>query len=99
MTIKLKQKPKRTATNIEMLSHLMQFSKTGPMCQMFVIDALTKHSERVANLTDDEVREHFPENGMINGFAWREAARELSQRIRDHHAGLIMVDAEEDEGY
>ena len=42
---------RKPQSNIEMITQLMEFSKQGPLMQIFVIDTLTRLSDRIADLT------------------------------------------------
>jgi hypothetical protein len=92
-------KQMRNATNDETLSHLMNFAKSGPIVQLFIMDALAKMANRVAALTDEEAEQQLGSNGFINPIAWRNGAREVKQTLDDHFAGkrMVPVDEEDDE--
>ena len=58
----------------------MEDSKTGPLMQAFVVEAITQYSEQVeAN--------PLPENGFISPRAWRDCAVEALDAIRTHLEG------------
>lgn len=71
-------------TNIEAVVDLMEFSRYGPLAQLFVVDALSKHARHVA----DAPVEAFAgmRDGMINQEAWQGVAREIAQKM-DAHLG------------
>jgi hypothetical protein len=89
----------RTTTNDEAVAHLMNFAKSGPIVQLFIMDALGKMADRVAALTDEEAEQQLGCNGFINPIAWRNGAREVKQTLADHFAGkrLVPVNDEEDD--
>lgn len=92
-----KQRPMRHATNAETLEHLMNWAKTGPIVQLFIMDSLSKHATRVAELSDEQAIEQIGNNGFISALAWRDAAREIKSTLDEHFAGKRMVPAEDDE--
>jgi hypothetical protein len=92
-----KQRIMRTATNAETLDHLMNWAKTGPIVQLFIMDALSKHAGRVAELSDEQAIEKIGDNGFISAIAWRDAAREIKSTLDDHFAGKRMVPADEED--
>ena len=69
-------------TNTEFISRLMDFSKSGPLMQLFIIEAVRKHSERVVN-NADKVREQM-EGGFVSPDAWIAAAQEALDRMNEH---------------
>ncbi|MCK4125859.1 hypothetical protein ACI2TT_25410 [Ralstonia nicotianae] len=62
----------------------MDFSRFGPLAQMFVIDALSKWSDMIANTPIDELRSAFEGNPLIGAEAWQSMAREIKEK-RDAH--------------
>lgn len=71
-------KPK---TNIEFVCGLMDFSRFGPLAQMFVIDALTKWSDKIADTPIEELRKAFEGNPLISAEAWQGVAREIKEKL------------------
>lgn len=71
------RKPK---TNVETVKNLMEFSKYGPLAQLFVMDALVKQAERVAESTPED----YPENSMVNPEAWIGVAKEILEKLSDY---------------
>lgn len=76
-------KPK---TNIEFVRELMDFSRFGPLAQMFVIDALSKWSDKIANTPIEELRSAFEGNPLIDAEAWHGVAREIKEKLDAHFA-------------
>jgi len=72
---------KKVETNIQMLTRLMTFSQHGALMQMFIIDALTKHSERVAKASPDDFK-----GGLVHPEAWIGVAKELKKELDAHFA-------------
>lgn len=73
---------KARATNIEFLTHLMEFSRTGAIMQLFVIAALDAYSKAIIESPPKEIL-----CGFINADAWLAAAKEANAALRDR--GLI----------
>lgn len=74
-------KPK---TNIDFMCDLMDFSHFGPLAQMFVIDALSKWSEKIANTPIEELRGAFEGNPLIGAEAWQGVARGIKEKLDAH---------------
>lgn len=63
-------------TNIDRIKHIMEFSKHGPLMQLFVIDALTKFSSHIINNESNVIKQM--EDSFISGEAWVSCAKELN---------------------
>ena len=63
-------------TNVEFVTDLMEFSKHGPLAQLFVLDALDKWSKLIASKSAAEL-----DTPMINGAAWVSVAKEIQTKI------------------
>ena len=63
-------KPK---TNIDFVRELMDFSRFGALAQMFVIDALSKWSAKIAETPIEELRAAVENPPLINAEAWHRA--------------------------
>jgi hypothetical protein len=92
-----KKQQMRNATNAETIAELMEFSKSGPIVQLFIMDALSKHANVVAELTDEQAVEQIGHSGFINALAWRDAAKEVKAMLDDHFAGKRMVPVEDED--
>lgn len=64
-------------TNQEILTRL--FDTLGPMAEMFVIDALTKHTQKIID-NETEVIEQM-ENDFIHGPAWVQVAKDIKREL------------------
>jgi hypothetical protein len=75
------RKPKTPApkTNTQMLMHLMEHAKTGPLIQAFILHGLEQYAKRVAAKTPAEL-----DNPMIAGHAWHACAVEVRDTIARH---------------
>ena len=67
----------RHKTHIEVVVEIMVYSKFGDLAQLFVIDALTRFSEKVADAP-------LGEAGFIDPLAWRGVAREIQGKLKRH---------------
>jgi|TARA_Y100000296_G_scaffold80796_1_gene106851 hypothetical protein len=65
---------KRNETNVEFITRVMEFANTGPLAQMFLIDAIGKWSKHIVDDRENVIKEM--ENGFVNGEAWVAAAEE-----------------------
>ena len=63
-------------TNSDRIKHIMEFSKHGPIMQLFVIDALAKFSEQIINNESKVIKQM--EDSFISGEAWVGCAKELN---------------------
>ncbi|MFV8624987.1 hypothetical protein ACNREE_11085 [Ralstonia pseudosolanacearum] len=77
----------KSKTNIEFVRELMDFSHFGPLAQMFVIDALSKWSDKIAQTPIEELRKAFEGNPLIGADAWQGVAREIKAKLDAHFAG------------
>lgn len=67
-------------TNMELLQHIATFSKFGALAEMFIIDALLKHSERVAKADPAAV-----DSALVSGEAWVGVAKEINETLTLHY--------------
>lgn len=91
------KKHMRPTTNDEAIAQLMDLGKSGPLVQMFVIDALTKMADAVAGLTDEEAHTKLNGNGLVHPVSWRNAARDVKTTLDKHFAGQLLVPMTVDE--
>ena len=69
-------------TNEEFIVRMMNFAKSGPLMQAFIIDSLTKHAERCA-----DVDASVFDSPMLNGEAWKACAVELKSELDKKYGG------------
>ena len=81
MKIKLSNERK---TNVEFLTEIMEFSRNGAMMQMFIMNALTKAADEVADMPIEELRKAFGEVSFVNPDAWHATAVELKAEMIKH---------------
>lgn len=67
-------------TNEDMVLDIMRHSQYGAMAQLFVIDALSKWSEKIAELDPVTV-----DTGLISGAAWVGVAIEIRDKLNSHY--------------
>ncbi|VWC30122.1 hypothetical protein BLA9940_00020 [Burkholderia aenigmatica] len=73
-------------TNLECLADIMEFSRYGALAQAFVMDALSKHAERVATLPLDELQEQLGDHPLVSARAWHGVAQEIHTKLEAHFA-------------
>lgn len=73
-------------TNLECLTDIMTFSRYGALAQAFVMDALSKHAERIATVPLDKLQEQFGVRPLIRAEAWQGVAREIHDKLEAHFA-------------
>ncbi|MCA7991739.1 hypothetical protein LGM63_13915 [Burkholderia cepacia] len=73
-------------TNLECLTDIMTFSRYGVLAQPFVMEALSKHAERVATAPLSQLQAQFGANPMISAQAWQSVAREIHDKLEAHFA-------------
>lgn len=73
------KKMKKPQTNVELVTEIMEFSNFGAMSQVFVIDALTKHCERVSKSKVGD----YPENSFIHPESWIGVANEIKEKLNN----------------
>ncbi|MPV71439.1 hypothetical protein [Burkholderia sp. BE17] len=73
-------------TNLKCLSDIMTFSRYGALAQAFVMNALSKHAERVATVPLSKLQEQFGVHPLISAQAWQGVAREIHDKLEAHFA-------------
>ena len=79
-------------TNVECVTKLMEYSRFGALSQAFVIDALMRHAETVAKLTDEQVAHLDANPTLFSMNAWRAVAQEIKTALDLHLAGVLVPD-------
>lgn len=72
-----KPKIKKPMTNVELVTFIMEFSKHGPLAQLFVMDALDKWSKRISNTKPED----YPVDGFIHPESWISVAKEIQEKL------------------
>lgn len=78
--------PKRL-TNTAFVTRLMDYSRNGAMAQLFILDAIQKHADRVAAIPLDELRRSFGDNAFISPEAWHSTAAEIAAAFAAREKG------------
>jgi hypothetical protein len=76
--------PKRE-TNVEFVTRVMEFAKSGPMMQAFVIEAMAKYSGAIVEAGRESLREKMG-GSFIHPDAWFDCAEELSNEIKNRNS-------------
>ncbi len=71
---------KRPATNEELISNLMNFAKSGPMMQAFIIEGLRIYSEQVKKADLSNMAD-----GFVNPETWKACAVEYLQTLESRN--------------
>lgn len=66
-------------TNIERIAHIMEYSKSGALMQLFVMECLMKHSQGV--IKNEKFVIERMQDSMISGEAWVACAKELNEYL------------------
>jgi hypothetical protein len=71
------------STNEELVAHMMRFSNFGALSQMFIVDAITKAAEAVANSKPED---YPPERMMmVTPEAWIGVAQEIKATMDEFY--------------
>lgn len=68
-------------TNVEMLTHVMEYSRHGALMQAFVIEACARYAKQCAATDPAEF-----DSGLLSGAAWVGCAKELKAALDEHLA-------------
>ena len=74
-----KQQTTGHETNEQFVARVMEFPKSGPIMQIFIVEALRKYAEACA--TADAAK---MDTGPISGHAWKRCAIELRDELNKH---------------
>jgi len=70
-------------TNIQLVTHMMTYSKQGVLMQAFIIEAIAKYSESVIKANP------LPDNAFISGYAWDACASEALVAINNRNKETV----------
>lgn len=73
-------KPNQQLTNVEKITQIMEYSEFGALAQIFVMDAVSKFANLVANTPIEELESM--RNGLISPEGWRGVATEIAEKLR-----------------
>lgn len=74
-----KAAPTGHETNEQFVARVMEFAKSGPIMQIFIVEALRKYAEACAVADAAKM-----DTGPISGHAWKRCAIELRDEINKH---------------
>lgn len=77
------QRPQKPVTNVDVLVELMEYSKFGPLAQMFIIDTVARQARAVADANPATVTW---DGGLVSFEAWQGVAREIADKLDAHLA-------------
>ena len=66
-------------SNAELVARLMDFPKSGPIMQVFIIEALRRYAAECEGASAEKMN-----LGPISGHAWKRCAIELRDEIEKH---------------
>jgi hypothetical protein len=66
-------------TNVEFVARIMEFSKSGPLAQLFVVEAIRRYAESCSKA--DPARMDV---GFITGQQWKRTAEEIHAEVSRH---------------
>lgn len=78
---KMQETPKRE-TNIQALTRIMEFARSGPLMQVFILDQLGKSCDYLIK-NEEKVRVAL-EGSMVHPDSWMACAKELKQELDKH---------------
>lgn len=64
-------------TNTQLVEELMEFPRSGPLMQVFIIQALSEFSKGVLASTPGSLG-----NGLVSEEAWRACASEILEKLQ-----------------
>lgn len=77
------QRDLKPMTNVDVLVELMEYSKFGPLAQMFIIDTIARQARAVAGADPTTVAW---DAGLVSFEAWQGVAREIAEKLDAHLA-------------
>jgi hypothetical protein len=83
LTLGKSKRPTKRETNDEFVNRLMNFSQSGAMMQLFILDALSKQADAVANMPFEEFEKKFGPNSLFSPLAWHQTAKELQAELKE----------------
>jgi len=76
------RKPKQTdgrETNAQLVARLMERAKSGPIAQLFIVEAVRRYADQCADADANKL-----DLGPISGAHWKRCAAELREEINKH---------------
>lgn len=72
-------KEKKRQTNVEFVTDLMEFSQSGPLVQVFVIQAIEYYASQILKMEKDD----WKAGDFISFEAWQRCAKELKNKLEE----------------
>lgn len=72
--------PKAPRNNIELVRQMMEYSASGALAQLVIVEAIRKYVDAVADMPIEEYRKVYGDNPFITADAWHAAATEIKQK-------------------
>lgn len=69
--------------NEDFVLDMMRWSSFGALAQIFIIDAIGKQAQRVAETPIEEVRKAFGDGSFIHPDAWHGVATEIFTKMKE----------------
>lgn len=69
----------RRQTNIEFMSNLMDFARSGALMQAFVLEGLRIYAQEIMEADPEDLG-----NALISGHSWQLCAKEYLEKIEEH---------------
>jgi hypothetical protein len=66
-------------TNVEFVTRLMERSKSGPLAQLFIVEAVRKYAEACSKAEPKQM-----DVGFITGAQWKRTAEEIHAEMETH---------------
>ena len=73
-------------TNTEFVTHLMEFSRSGAMSQLFILNAIEKQAQAVVD--DQASIIQNMEDSFISGKAWVRTAKIILEEVETRYDSL-----------
>lgn len=70
--------------NASLVQSCMEFSKHGALAQAFIIDAITKHAEAVAAMSDADMKKMM-QDVPVHWQAWKGVAQEIKAKFEQFY--------------
>jgi hypothetical protein len=74
-----KATPEGHETNADFVARLMEFSRCGPIAQLFIIESVRRYAEQCAEADPKKM-----ETGIISGAMWKRCAQEIHAEVTKH---------------
>lgn len=66
-------------TNVEFVTRVMEFSKSGPLAQLFIVESIRRYAEACSKAEPKNM-----DVGFITGAQWKRAAEEIHAEVTKH---------------